>query len=74
MVNPSAGQSNTIDAAITNKAIDASPYHLHPSIHLGLIFVKHPLSESGENYFNIEAQFYECTPVQKQSMFCEWNN
>ncbi|KAK3021248.1 hypothetical protein RJ639_047520 [Escallonia herrerae] len=34
------------------KAIEVdSPYYLHPSDHPGLVFVTHPLTENGENYF-----------------------
>ncbi|KAK3032187.1 hypothetical protein RJ639_035899 [Escallonia herrerae] len=34
------------------KAIEVdSPYYLHPSDHQGLVFVRHPLTENGENYF-----------------------
>ncbi|KAK3030702.1 hypothetical protein RJ639_034878 [Escallonia herrerae] len=34
------------------KAVEVdSPYYLHPSDHLGLVFVTHPLTENGENYF-----------------------
>ncbi|KAK2975147.1 hypothetical protein RJ640_010827 [Escallonia rubra] len=28
-----------------------SPYYLHSSDHLGLVFLTHPLTENGENYF-----------------------
>ncbi|KAK2985868.1 hypothetical protein RJ640_009938 [Escallonia rubra] len=34
------------------KAIEVdSPYYLHPFDHPGLVFVTHPLTENGENYF-----------------------
>ncbi|KAK2992798.1 hypothetical protein RJ640_009095 [Escallonia rubra] len=35
-----------------NKAIEVdSPYYLHPSDNPGLVFVTHPMTENGENYF-----------------------
>ncbi|KAK3027783.1 hypothetical protein RJ639_042228 [Escallonia herrerae] len=44
------GMGNVV--AGCGKAIEVdSPYYLHPSNHPGLVFVTHPLTENGENYF-----------------------
>ena len=55
--NTGAGQGNIVDITATNKAIDVSPYYLHPSDHPSLIFVTHPLGEDGNSYFTWRRNF-----------------
>ncbi|KAK2996942.1 hypothetical protein RJ639_024876 [Escallonia herrerae] len=45
------GMGNVV-ASYGKKIEVDSPYYLHPSDHPGLVFVTHPLTENGENYFS----------------------
>ena len=71
IANTGAGQSNIVDVATTNKAINVSPYYLHPSYHPGLIFVTHPLSENGDNYFMWRHSFVNALQSKNKAGFVD---
>ncbi|KAK3008684.1 hypothetical protein RJ639_014976 [Escallonia herrerae] len=55
-----------------SKAIDiTSLYYLHPSDHPGLIFVTHPLSESGDNYFTWRRSFMNSLRSKNKASFVD---
>ncbi|KAK3015420.1 hypothetical protein RJ639_007492 [Escallonia herrerae] len=57
---------------IAKPTIDtSSPYYLHPSDHPGLIFVTHPLSESGDNYFTWRRGFLNALHSKNKAGFVD---
>ncbi|KAK2966571.1 hypothetical protein RJ640_009343 [Escallonia rubra] len=65
-VNMVGQQNGTKEIAKTT--IDtSSPYYLHPSDHPGLIFVTHPLSENGDNYFTWRHSFLNASHSKNEA-------
>ena len=71
-INLNIGKLVMSASMIQNKAVDTnSPYHLHPSDHPGLIFVTHPFSENGENYFTWSLAFLNVFQSKNKSSFVD---
>lgn len=47
----------TVEIIPSNQIVEGSPYYLHLSDYLGLIFVTHFLSENRDNYFTWRCNF-----------------
>ncbi|KAK3023555.1 hypothetical protein RJ639_044640 [Escallonia herrerae] len=57
---------------IAKTTIDtSSPYYLHPSNHPSLIFVTHPLSENGDNYFTWRRSFLNALHSKNKAGFVD---
>ncbi|KAK3036281.1 hypothetical protein RJ639_031253 [Escallonia herrerae] len=57
---------------IAKTTIDtSSPYYLHPLDHPGLIFVTHPLSENGDNYFTWRRSFLNALHSKNKAGFVD---
>ncbi|KAK3011859.1 hypothetical protein RJ639_012113 [Escallonia herrerae] len=57
---------------IAKTTIDtSSPYYLYPSDHPGLIFVTHPLSENGDNYFTWRRSFLNSLHSKNKAGFVD---
>ncbi|KAK3000718.1 hypothetical protein RJ639_021956 [Escallonia herrerae] len=55
-----------------SKAVDpTSPYYLHLSDHPGLIFMAHPLNESGDNYFTWRRSFMNTLHSKNKASFMD---
>ncbi|EOY31746.1 Uncharacterized protein TCM_038869 [Theobroma cacao] len=68
------GNGNLVLTIVTsnNTVVDIkSPYYLHSSDHLGLIFVTHPLSETGENYFTWRCNFMNALQSKNKARFVD---
>lgn len=48
-----------------------SPFYLHPSDHPGLVFVTHPLSDEGENYFVWKKAFLNALKSKNKAGFVD---
>ncbi|KAK2998186.1 hypothetical protein RJ639_014191 [Escallonia herrerae] len=63
VANANANQSKVVDTT--------SPYYLHPCDHPGLIFVTHPLSERGDNYFTWRRSFMNALHSKNKASFVD---
>ncbi|PIN12582.1 hypothetical protein CDL12_14808 [Handroanthus impetiginosus] len=70
MANVGAG--NIADIVASNKASETSPYYLHSSEYPSLIFVTHPFSENGENYFTWRHNLMNALQSKNKARFCQF--
>lgn len=71
-MNQDIGGLVSVASISQSKAIDTnSPYYLHHSDHPGLIFVTHPLSENGENYFTWRKNMWNAFASKNKSGFVD---
>ncbi|PIN07275.1 hypothetical protein CDL12_20161 [Handroanthus impetiginosus] len=66
------GAVNIADIVASNKASETSPYYLHSSEYPGLIFVIHPFSENGENYFTWRHNLMNALQSKNKARFCQF--
>ncbi|KAK2999413.1 hypothetical protein RJ639_023497 [Escallonia herrerae] len=72
MYDISTGDLVSSANANQSKPVDTiSPYYLHLSDHFGLIFLMHPLSESGDNYFMWRLDFVNALHFKNKGSFTD---